>query len=112
MDKQLDRLVKEVTRGLSLHGQICIHFPNEMREKGLKALDRYGFVLCTESSLVDNPRLNSYNWFCLRTSRAFVPKKGLYVTTVSEDLLNVRKDIYKVRIRAEEYVYSNFRRYQ
>lgn len=112
MDKQLDKLVKEVTRGLSLHGQICIHFPNEMREKGLKALDRYGFVLCTGSSLVDNPSLNSYNWFCLRTSSAFVSKKGLYVTTVGEDWLNVHKDIYKVRIRAEEYVYSNFRRYQ
>lgn len=115
MDKQLNKLVKEVTRGLSLHGQICIHFPNEMREKGLKALDRYGFVLCTESSLVDNvdnPSLNSYNWFCLRTSSAFVSKKGLYVTTVGEDWLNGHKDKYKVRIRAEEYVYSNFRRYQ
>ena len=112
MDKQLDKLVKEVTRGLSLHGQICIHFPNEMREKGLKALDRYGFVLCTGSSLVDNQGLNSYNWFCLRTSSAFVSKKGLYVTTVGEDWLNVHKDLYKVRIRAEEDVYSNFRRYQ
>ena len=74
-----------------------------MREKGLRALDRYGFVLCRGSSLVDNPRLNSHNWFCLR--------KYLYVTTVDEDWLNVHKDIYKVRIRAEEYVYSNFRRH-
>lgn len=112
MDKQLDKLVKEVIRDLSLHEQICIHFPNEMREKGLRALDRYGFVLCTGSSLVDNPKLNSHNWFCLRTSSAFVSKKGLYVTTVEEDWLNVHKDIYKVRIRAEEYVYSNFRRHQ
>lgn len=112
MDKQLDKLVKEVTRGLYLHGQISIHFPNEMREKGLKALDRYGFVLCTGSSLVDTPELNSSNWFCLRTSSVFVSKKGLYVTTMSEDWLNEHKNIFKVRIRAEEYVYNNFRRYQ
>ena len=111
MDKQLDKLIKEVTRDVSLHEPICIHFPNEMRAKGLKALDRYGFVLCTGNSLVDNSRLNSHNWFCLRTRSEFIYKNGLYVTTISEDWLSVNKDRYKVRIRVEEYLHKNFRRY-
>ena len=111
MDIQLDKLIKEVTRCVPLQEPICIHFPNEMRAKGLKALDRYGFVLCTGDLLVDKSRLKPHNWFCLRTRSDFISRKGLYVTTISEDWLSANKDQYKVRIRAEEYVYSNFRRY-
>lgn len=111
MDKQLDKLAKEVTRDVSLHEPICIHFPDDLLGAGLRTLDRYGFVLCTGNSLVDNPRLNSYNWFCLRTRSEFISKKGLYVTTISEDWLSVNKDRYKVRIRVEEYIHNNFRRY-
>ena len=39
MDTQLDKLVKEVTRCVPLQEPICIHFLNEMRAKGLRALD-------------------------------------------------------------------------
>ena len=111
MSIRLDRLIKEVARCVPLQEPVCIHFPNEMRAKGLKALNRYGFVLCTGDLLVDNSRLNSHNWFCLRTSSDFISKKGLYVTTISEDWLSANKDTYKVRIRAEEYLHKNFRRY-
>ena len=111
MYTQLDKLVKEVTRCVLLQEPVCIHFPNEMREKGLRALDRYGFLLCTEDSLVDNPKLRGSNWFCLRTRSNFIYKEGLYVYTISEDFMMSNVDKYKVRIRAEEFVYSNFRRH-
>lgn len=111
MDTQLDKLIRKVARLVPLQEPICIHFPKEMREEGLRALDRYGFVLCTGDLLVDNPRLKHYNWLCLRTRSSFISKKGLYATTIGEDWLSVNKDEYKLRIRAEEYVYSNFRRY-
>lgn len=111
MDTQLDKLVKEVTRCVLLQEPICIHFPNEMRAKGLRALDRYGFLLCTGDSLVDNSKLRGRNWFCLRTRSDFISKKGLYVYTISEDFMMSNVDKYKVRIRAEEFVYSNFRRH-
>ena len=109
MDTQLDKLVKEVTRCVLLQEPICIHFPNEMRAKGLRALDRYGFLLCTGDSLVDNSKLRGSNWFCLRTRSNY--KEGLYVYTISEDFMMSNVDKYKVRIRAEEFVYSNFRRH-
>ena len=111
MDTQLDKLVKEVTRCVPLQEPICIHFPNEMRAKGLRALDRYGFLLCTGDSLVDNPKLRGNNWFCLRTRSHSIYKGGLYVYTISEDFMMSNVDKYKVRIRAEEFVYSNFRRH-
>ena len=111
MDTQLDKLVKEVTRCVPLQEPICIHFPNEMRAKGLRALDRYGFLLCTGDSLVDNSKLRGSNWFCLRTRSNSIYKGGLYVYTISEDFMMSNVDKYKVRIRAEEFVYSNFRRH-
>ena len=111
MDTQLDKLVKEVTRCVPLQEPICIHFPNEMRAKGLRALDRYGFLLCTGDSLVDNSKLRGSNWFCLRTRSHSIYKGGLYVYTISEDFMMSNVDKYKVRIRAEEFVYSNFRRH-
>ena len=111
MDTQLDKLVKEVTRCVPLQEPICIHFPNEMRAKGLRALDRYGFLLCTGDSLVDNSKLRGNNWFCLRTRSNCIYKGGLYVYTISEDFMMSNVDKYKVRIRAEEFVYSNFRRH-
>ena len=111
MDTQLDKLVKEVTRCVLLQEPICIHFPNEMRAKGLRALDRYGFLLCTGDSLVDNSKLRGNNWFCLRTRSNFIYEGGLYVYTISEDFMMSNVDKYKVRIRAEEFVYSNFRRH-
>ena len=109
MDTQLDELVKEVTRCVLLQEPICIHFPNEMRARGLRALDRYGFLLCTGDSLVDNSKLRGSNWFCLMTRSYY--KEGLYVYTISEDFMMSNVDTYKVRIRAEESVYSNFRRH-
>ena len=108
MDTQLDKLVKEVTRCVLLQEPICIHFPNEMRAKGLRALERYGFLLFTGDSLVDNSKLRGSNWFCLRTGSNFI---GLYVYTINEDFMMSNVDKYKVRIRAEEFVYSNFRRH-
>ena len=77
MDTQLDKLVKEVTRCVLLQEPICIHFPNEMRAKGLRALDRYGFILCTGDSLVDNSKLRGSNWFCLRTRSNSIYEGGL-----------------------------------
>ena len=107
----LDRLIKEVARCVPLQEPVCIHFPDDLLGAGLRTLDRYGFVLCTGDLLVDNSRLNSHNWFCLRTRSDFISKKGLYVTTISEDWLSVNKDRYKVIIRAEDYLHNNFRRY-
>ena len=111
MSIQLDRLIKEVARCVPLQEPVCIHFPDDLLGAGLITLDRYGFVLCTGDLLVDNPNLKPHNWFCLRTRSDFISKKGLYVTTISEDWLSVNKDIYKVKIRAEECLHNNFRRY-
>ena len=111
MSIKLDRLIKEVARCVPLQEPVCIHFPDDLLGAGLRTLDRYGFVLCTGDLLVDNSRLEYCNWFCLRTRSDFISKKGLYVTTISEDWLSVNKDIYKVKIRAEECLHNNFRRY-
>ena len=112
MDTQLDKLVKEVTRCVLLQEPICIHFPVTIqRAKGLRALDRYGFLLCTGDSLVDNSKLRGSNWFCSRTISNSMYKRGLYVYAISEDFMMSNVDKYKARIRAEEFVYSNFRRH-
>ena len=111
MSIQLDRLIKEVARCVPLQEPVCIHFPDDLLGAGLITLDRYGFVLCTGDLLVDNSRLKSRNWFCLRTRSNFISEKGLYVTTISEDWLSVNKDTYKVIIRAEECLHNNFRRH-
>ena len=111
MSIRLDRLIKEVARCVPLQEPVCIHFPDDLLDAGLRTLDRYGFVLCTGDLLVDNSRLKSHNCFCLRTRSEFINKKGLYVTTISEDWLSANKDRYKVIIRAEEYLHNNFRRY-
>ena len=84
-------------------------FPKRNESKRVRALDRYGFLLCTGDSLVDNSKLRGSNWFCLRTRSYY--KEGLYVYTISEDFMVSNVDKYKVRIRAEGFVYSNFRRH-
>lgn len=111
MSTKLDSLVREVTRCTPLQEPVCIHFPDGVRAQGLIALARYGFVLCTGDSLVNNPMLKHHTWFCLRTKSDFISKKGLYVTTIDKDWMDVNKGRYKLRIRAEDYVYNNFRRY-
>ena len=110
MSTKLDKLVKELHRIVPDKQPVCIHFPDEMKEQGFRALDRYGFVLNTGGSLVGNPCLNEGNWFCIRTKSKFISGEGRFVTFITEGYMKSHPGRYKTKIRAEEYLLNNFRR--